>query len=230
MNTIGRVVSYEHLGALDGPGLRTVVFLAGCPLRCKYCHNADMLNVQAGRETTVDEVIGEVERYRDYCTGGVTLSGGEPLLQTAFTAALLDALKKKGIHTALDTAGSVFAPDVLEKADLVILDIKHTDPQGFTDLTGGKLETTLQTLDYLRAHGKRFWVRQVIVEGITDGAEQLRKLKALSLGAEKLELLPYHTMGAHKWKAIGIEPPLQGVPPLSQEKLQACNKIIENNL
>ena len=230
MNTIGRVVSYEHLGALDGPGLRTVVFLAGCPLRCKYCHNADMLQVQAGRETTVDEVIGEVERYRDYCTGGVTLSGGEPLLQTAFTAALLDALKKKGIHTALDTAGSVFAPDVLEKADLVILDIKHPPPKGSPDPTGAQLETPLQTLDYLRAHGNRFWVPPVIVQAITDGAEQLPKLKAISLGAEKLELLPYHTMGAHKWKAIGIEPPLQGVPPLSQEKLQACNKIIENNL
>lgn len=222
----GRVVTYEHLGALDGPGLRSVVFLAGCPIRCKYCHNADMLDRGAGKETTVDEVLAEIGRYRDYCTGGVTLSGGEPLLQTAFTEALLATLRAAGVHTALDTAGTVFAPPCLELADLVILDIKHSDRDGFRALTGGEIDNTLKTLDWLKAHKKRFWVRQVIVEGITDGREQLLALKELATGAEKLELLPYHTMGAHKWRTMGCEPPLEGLPPLSNDRLQACIEII----
>lgn len=185
-----------------------------------------MLAYDAGTEMTVEAVLDEIERYHDYCVDGVTLSGGEPLRQTAFCSALVDALHAKGIHVALDTAGSVYAPEVLKKVDLVILDIKHTDPQAFTALTGGKLDNMLKTLDYLKQHGVPFWIRQVIVEGITDGEEQLLRLKEMAQGAEKLELLPYHTMGANKWRKLGLTPPLEGLPPLSQEALARAQKIV----
>lgn len=226
---MGRVVQFEHLGALDGPGLRSVIFLAGCPIRCKFCHNADMLDPRAGREMTVEAVLAETARYADYCTGGVTLSGGEPLLQTEFAIGLLSAYKAAGVHTALDTAGTVYSEAALTLADIVLLDIKHTSPEGFYALTGGDMAATLQTLAYLRAHRKRFWIRQVMVEGITDREEQLLRLKEMAAGAEKIELLPYHTMGAGKWSALGIEPPLKGMRPFDGERLKQCYKIINEN-
>ena len=221
----GRICTYEHLGCLDGPGVRSVVFLAGCPIRCVYCHNADMISPEAGRPVDVDEVLAELACYESYCTGGVTLSGGEPLLQTEFTMALLKALKARGRHTALDTAGTVCCEQALDLADLVILDIKHTDAEGFRRVTGGSIDNTLKTLAYLRSTEKPFWIRQVVVEGYTDAPEQILTLKHMAVGAQKIELLPYHTMGASKW----TEPyPLKGMPPYPSEKLASLKKLLEN--
>ncbi len=220
----GRVCQYEHLGCLDGPGLRSVVFLAGCPIRCLYCHNADMLLPDAGEETTAAAVADETDRYAAYCTGGVTLSGGEPLFQTAFARALIRALHDRGRHVALDTAGTVYDEAALSAADLVILDIKHSDAEGFRRITGGSMDNTLKTLAYVKRIGKPFWIRQVIVEGYTDDPGQIRALKALAAGAEKIELLPYHTMGRKKWK----EPyPLGDMKPYPPDKLAALNELLK---
>lgn len=223
LEIIGRICAYEHLGCLDGPGVRSVVFLAGCPIRCIYCHNADMISPKAGQPVGVKEVLAELARYESYCTGGVTLSGGEPLLQTDFTIALLEALKERGRHTALDTAGTVYSERALDLADLVILDIKHTDADGFWRVTGGAIDNTRKTLAYLRSTEKPFWIRQVIVEGYTDAPEQIQALKDMAVGAQKIELLPYHTMGASKW----TEPyRLKDMPPYPSEKLERLKKIL----
>jgi pyruvate formate lyase activating enzyme len=201
-----RVHSIETLGALDGPGIRTVVFFKGCPMRCAYCHNADALSADGGTLMSAAEIAAFAVRYKSYYgqTGGVTLSGGEPLMQADAALALTEALKAEGIHTALDTSGCIFAPAVLDAADLVILDVKHTDPQRFFDLTEYPADGTFKTLEYLKGSGKRFWVRQVIVNGFTDGGEQIKTLIKAAAGAEKTELLPFHNMGAHKWAAAGL--------------------------
>lgn len=229
--TRGRIHSYETLGALDGPGLRTVVFFQGCPLRCLYCHNPDTFDPSAGRLVTAREVTAFVSRYKNYFgrEGGVTLSGGEPLLQEAFCYDLMRLMRLEGIGVALDTAGSVYSERCLDAADVVLLDIKHTDPTAFTALTGGKADNTLRTLDYLRSHGKRFWIRQVIVPGVTDGEDNVRALKALSRGAERVELLPYHTMGRVKWERLGLKYALDGIDPPDGETMTKLKKILEGD-
>lgn len=220
----GRIASFEHLGCLDGPGLRSVVFLAGCPIRCVYCHNADMLDAGSGYEATVRQVVDELARYEAYCTGGVTLSGGEPLFQTDFARAISAALHERGRHVALDTAGTVYSEAALSEADLVILDIKHTAADGFRRVTGGSIDNTLKTLGYLKKIKKPFWIRQVIVEGYTDSPEQILALKALAEGAEKVELLPYHTMGKNKWK----EPyPLGDMKPFPADRLAQLKELLK---
>jgi len=210
------------MGALDGPGLRTVFFLQGCPLRCKYCHNADMLSPSSGSQKSVDELVELAYKNNNFYgdEGGVTLSGGEPLMQPKGALALLQALKRAGIHTALDTSGAPFNPEVLAAADMTILDIKHTDPSAYLDLVGYRIDDMLQTLDYLKTHNKRFWVRQVIVEGITDNETQIRTLQEAAKGAEKIELLAYHKMGEQKWKATGLANALENVPATSPETMK----------
>ncbi len=221
-----KIHSVETLGALDGPGIRTVIFFSGCPMRCRYCHNPDTW--QGGETRDEAELAAWCSRYKAYYgrEGGVTLSGGEPLAQKEGAVALLRALQSYGIHTTIDTGGGIYCPEALALADLVILDIKHPDPEAFRALTGMGQEALLQTLDYLRANKKRFWVRHVCVPGITDTAEVVRAVKAMAVGAEKIELLPYHTMGVHKWEKLGLSYPLQGVPPLSSEKLDELNEAL----
>lgn len=227
----GRVHSFETLGALDGPGLRTVVFLSGCPMRCRYCHNADALFPDSGAEMTVDEVVRKCLRYRSYQkNGGVTLSGGEPLLQAAFTTALLKAFKKHRVHTALDTAGSVYCEEALINACLVLLDVKHTDAEQFEKLCAYPMDNTLKTLRFVQEHKIPFWIRQVIVPGITDNEQNLKRLAALSRGAQKVELKPYHTMGAYKWERAGLQYTLDGVPAASNECMERVNRILEEYL
>ena len=222
-----RIHSIETLGALDGPGVRTVIFFQGCPMRCLYCHNADMLS-GVGEQKSIEELAAFCLRYKNYYgeNGGVTLSGGEPLLQAKAALALIEALKKEGIHTALDTAGAPFAPETLAAADLVILDVKHTVADEFFSLTKYKIDDTLKTLAYLQEHKKRFWVRQVIVTGITDGEAQIRKLKELARNAEKIELLPYHKMGSDKWEKAGLSYSLKGIEPPSPEVMRRLDKIL----
>ena len=217
---MGRVHSIETLGALDGPGLRMVVFLQGCPLRCRYCHNPDTWCAGGGQELSEADIAARAARYRRFFgkTGGVTFSGGEPLLQADFVLKCVRALHEEGIHCALDTGAGLWneaAARLCDAADLVILDVKHSDPAGFRRLTGGDIGTLEQALAHLRAAQKPTWVRQVIVEGYTQDEGQVRALreKVRGLNLERLELLPYHTLGVHKWKALGLPYALEGVAP-----------------
>jgi len=221
--------SIETLGALDGPGLRTIFFLQGCPLRCKYCHNADMLLPNSSNAKSVDELVEKAKKYKNFYgdEGGVTLSGGEPLMQADGVVTLANALRKEGIHTALDTSGAPFNAKALEAVDMVILDIKHTDTDSYFDLVRYKIDDMLATLDFLVKNKKRFWVRQVIVEGITDSEEQIKALKQMAKGAEKIELLPYHKMGVNKWKAAGLKYAFDNVPSTSAEAMKRVNLLIK---
>ncbi len=222
-----KIHSIETLGALDGPGIRTVVFFSGCVMRCKYCHNPDTW--QGGDERDEAELAEWCVRYKTYYgnSGGVTLSGGEPLFQKEGAVKLLSELKSRQIHTALDTGGGVFCPDALELADLTIIDIKHPEPDAFLKLTGVPQKSLIQSLEYLRERGKKFWVRLVCVPKLTDNPEIVKEVKRMAAGAEKIELLPYHTMGVHKWQKLGLEYPLEGVPPLSQERLEELKLILQ---
>ncbi len=218
--------SIETLGALDGPGIRTVIFFSGCPMRCKYCHNPDTW--QGGEKRDETELADFCVRYKPYygANGGVTLSGGEPLMQSDGAVKLLALLGERGIHTAIDTGGGVYCPEALRLADLTIIDIKHPDGEQFLKLTGVSNENLMKSLEYLREHKKRFWVRHVCVPNLTDTEEDIRKVKELAVGAEKIELLAYHTMGVHKWEKLGLDYPLKGVPPLSAKKLDELNGIL----
>ncbi len=218
----GFVHSFEPVGTHDGPGLRSVVFLSGCPMRCKYCHNPDALSFGGGERKSARQVAERCLKDRAF-TSGVTLSGGEPLAQGEFTREILRLLRKKRVHTALDTAGSVYDEAALELAGLVILDIKHTDEREFEKLCGYKMDNTLKTLQFLKRKKIPFWIRQVIVPNITDGSENLKALASLSFGAEKVELLPYHTMGVHKWEKLNMPYPLAGVKAADSELMQKCN-------
>lgn len=222
-----KIHSIETMGALDGPGIRTVLFFAGCPMRCVYCHNPDTW--QGGEERDEEELAAFCARYRSYYgkTGGVTLSGGEPLLQADGAIKLLGSLRVRGIHTAIDTGGGIFCPEALELADLILLDIKHPDPQKFKEITGVPQDNLKKTLKWLRAHKKNFWVRHVCVPNLTDTADDIRAVKKMAEGAQKIELLPYHTMGVPKWQKLGLKYPLEGVAPLSAEKLQELNAVLD---
>ncbi len=224
-----RIHSIETLGALDGPGIRTVIFFQGCPMRCAYCHNADTFDPEGGKEESAEALAAFCERYKNFYgnKGGVTLSGGEPLMQRDGATALMRLLGKKSIHTALDTAGSIFAPEALDAADLVILDIKHTDKNAFKALTGYPADNSFKTLEYLQKNKRRFWVRQVILGGVTDDPAQVRKLKEIAFGAEKIELLPFHKMGENKWKTAGVEYTLYDAVPPSNETMERLRAELE---
>ena len=234
----GRVHSFESFGTVDGPGIRFVVFLQGCPMRCLYCHNPDTWSVSAGTEYTAEDVAGRVLKYKNYFTGGggVTVSGGEPLMQAEFVAALFAALKDKGIHTALDTSGALYDEDrpeafssLLSLTDLVLLDIKHIDVGEHIKLTGRSNKNILAFARRLAELGKNVWIRHVLVPGITDDDGCLTRLKAFisSLGnVSRVEVLPYHTMGAVKYKKLGIPYPLEGVLPPSPERIKNAKEIL----
>lgn len=231
---MGRVHSIETMGAVDGPGLRMVVFLQGCPLRCRYCHNPDTWAAAGGEERSSEEIAAWAKRYKRFFgrEGGVTFSGGEPLLQADFVLGCVEALHKEGVHCALDTGAGLWnerAQQLFDAVDLVILDVKHSDEADFHRLTGGKIETLEQALAHLRATQKPTWVRQVIVDGYTQSVEQVRALKEKIAGihATKIELLPYHTLGVHKWEALGIPYALQGVQPPSPQTMEALRAALK---
>lgn len=210
----GKIHSVETCGTVDGPGIRYVVFFQGCPLRCKYCHNPDTWNMAGGKETKLDELIKDIKKYKSYMLyskGGVTASGGEPLMQSGFVKELFMACHKNKINTALDTAGSIFNEDVkevLEYTDLVLLDIKSIDAAVYSDLTNYELEPTLKFAKYLSEKRIKIWLRYVLVPNLTDNLEHVEKLAefAVSLGnVEKVDVLPFHKMGEYKWKELGLE-------------------------
>ncbi len=233
----GRINSFESLGAVDGPGIRFVIFMQGCPLKCKYCHNRDTWNINDAKEiVTVDEMINKIIRYKPYIVasnGGVTVSGGEPLLQLNFVTQLFKELQKLNIHTALDTAGSIPINDKIEEllkyTNLVILDIKHIDDEKAKNLTSLSNKNNLDFARYLDEHHIPVWIRQVLVPGYTDDENDLRKLKAFIdtlSNVERTEILPYHKLGEYKWEALGEKYPLQGVEAPSKEEIQKAKEIL----
>lgn len=233
---IGHIHSIESFGTVDGPGIRFVIFMQGCTLKCKYCHNRDTWKVNSGNKISIEELIKEILKYKTYMDnsgGGVTVSGGEPLLQAEFVTELFKQLKEIGIHTALDTAGSIpLSPtikELLKYTDLVLLDIKHIDDEKAINLTGFSNKNNLEFAKYLNNVNIPVWIRQVLVPGYTDDKFDLQKLKnfidSLS-NVEKVELLPYHNLGKFKWDEIGDTYELENVIPPSAEDIQKAEQIL----
>lgn len=232
----GKVHSIETFGTVDGPGIRYVIFLQGCHLRCKYCHNRDTWDTTVGTPKKVSELIEDIKKYNDYIKfskGGVTVTGGEPLLQPKFLIALFTELKKLGYHTALDTSGMFpLTPEVkqvLSLTDLVLLDIKHIDDEKCKDLVGFSNKLELEFANYLSENGIKMWIRQVIIPGITDNEDDLIRLKEFLQTlktVEKVELNPYHTLGVYKWEDLGLEYPLKGIRPANNEDIEKAKCIL----
>lgn len=239
----GKIHSVFSGGTVDGPGIRFIVFMQGCPLRCKYCHNPDSWLLADGEERTVSDLTREIIRYKSYYAdkGGLTVSGGEPLLQIDFVTELVKSVKAYGINTAIDTSGFTFDISneaVLKKheeldryVDLYLLDIKHIDGGKHKILTGVDNKNTLEYAKWLSSRGKRIWIRHVLVPGYTDDVESLQKLSDFikTLNVEKVEVLPYHTMGEVKYQKIGIDYPLKGVNPPSKDSVKLAKEILGVN-
>ena len=232
----GYIHSFESFGTVDGPGIRYVVFMQGCPLKCKYCQNRDTWDANIGPTYEIDEVLKRILRtktYIDSSNGGVTISGGEPLLQSKFLIELFKKLKEKNIHTALDTAGSLKINDsikeLLNLTDLVILDIKHIDKEKCINLTGLFNENELEFAKYCSDNNIKLWIRQVLVPGYTDNKDDLKKTKEFIdtlKTVEKVEVLPYHDLGKSKWINLGLNYPLEGVKSPTQKEIKAAEEIL----
>lgn len=236
----GRIHSLESFGTVDGPGTRYVVFVQGCPMRCKYCHNPDTWEMNAGQLMESDYILEQYERNKAfYNGGGITVTGGEPLMQIDFLIDLFTKAKAKGIHTCIDSSGIAFNPASPEQmakfdklmplTDLVMLDIKHIDPEKHFELCKQHNENILAFAKYLNDKGVDMWIRHVVVPGITDDDEYLYKL-GYFIGQFKnlkaLDVLPYHTMGVQKYEKLGIDYPLKGVPPMDKDKLIDKKQVI----
>lgn len=242
MSLIGNIHSIESFGTVDGPGIRFVVFFRGCPMRCLYCHNPDTWSTAQGIQYTAEELVAKVLRNRPfYQTGGITASGGEPMLQLDFLTELFELSRREGIHTCLDTSGILFDPEdegrvakidrLLAATDLVMLDIKHIDDQAHKSLTSHSNKNVLAFAEHLKDKGKRMRIRYVLVPGITDKREDL-----LSLGRylssfdnlEKIEVLPYHTLGKIKYKNLGLDYPLGDTPEATAKDAEVALEIIKS--
>ncbi|MCI8659466.1 MAG: pyruvate formate lyase-activating protein [Lachnospiraceae bacterium] len=236
----GRIHSIESFGTVDGPGVRLVVFLQGCPMRCMYCHNPDTWNMDGGTEMSVDDILKRYEENQAFYTkGGITVTGGDPLVQITFVTELFEAAKARSIHTCLDTSGITFRPDSQESisrfdrlinvTDLVMLDIKHIDRNAHKHLTGQSLEPILAFARYLDQKSVPVWIRHVVVPGITYKQELLYRLGRFVgtlNNVQALDVLPYHDMGKIKYKKLGIPYLLEKVNPLDKEDAQAARHII----
>ncbi|MFD3156245.1 pyruvate formate-lyase-activating protein [Haloimpatiens sp. FM7330] len=231
--TIGRIHSFESMGLVDGPGIRSVVFLQGCTLRCAYCHNPDTWCLSGGKEITPKELVDKLIRFKTYYDrsgGGVTFSGGDPLLQADFLIETLKLCKEKGINTAIDTAGYGIGKydEILKYTDVVLLDIKHIDSTGYVKLTGKNTKKINEFLNAIEKSNVKVWIRHVVVPGITDSKEHIIKLSKIIKeevkNVEKIELLPYHTLGVEKYEKLNISYTLEGVEPMDKEK---CRKLEE---
>jgi pyruvate formate lyase activating enzyme len=229
----GSVHSWDISTGQDGPGLRFVLFTSGCPLACAYCHNPDTQMMRNGTPTTAEEVLARIGRYRSLLgsSGGVTVSGGEPLLQPEFTEAVLKGAKEMGLHTALDTSGVLgdrASDELLAATDLVLLDIKAINPVLYRDLTRGPLMPTLRFSERLARLDKRVWVRFVLVPGWTDAPEHVERLArhVAALGnVERVDVLGYHTLGREKYAELGMEDRLTRVPPATREQVDAARAL-----
>ena len=231
--------SIESFGTVDGPGIRFVLFLQGCHLQCKYCHNRDTWDINGGEYKSVDEIIGKINRYKNYMLlsgGGVTVTGGEPLLQASFLLELFKKLKENGISTCIDTSGMVVLTDlikeVLKYTDLVLLDIKHIDDEKCKELVGFSNKKELEFAKYLSENNINMWIRQVLVPGYTDNEQDLIRLKEFLKTlktVQKVQILPYHSMGKLKWEKLGQKYPLEGVRDANQEDVERAKKILDIN-
>ena len=233
-----RIHSYESAGTVDGPGIRFVVFMQGCPLRCKYCHNPDTWEFGAGKVVTAKTLLNEVLKYTafmKFSKGGVTFSGGEPLVQKKALLPLLKELKKQGVHIAIDTAGTTAIDDitleVIDTVDLVMLDVKHIVPYEHERLTGLSNDKNFAFLEAVASKNKRTWVRWVVVPNINDTAEYAQKFAELIKkfpNVELVEILPYHKNGIFKWEALNIPYQLKDTPEPTKENIKELAKILEN--
>ncbi|AUA28170.1 TPA: pyruvate formate lyase-activating protein [Clostridioides difficile] len=231
----GKIHSIETFGTVDGPGIRYILFFQGCPLRCKYCHNRDTWDIKSGKEYTVDEIITDALKYTSFMKfsgGGITASGGESTLQPEFLSELFKKAKENDIHTCLDTSGFVdieTIDPVLDNIDLVLLDLKHMVEEKSIDLTGVGMDKALKLARHLESRNIPVWIRHVLVPGITDDIDNLEKLGqfvATLKNVERFELLPYHSMGIHKWESLGIDYELKDVPDATKEDVQKASEII----
>ena len=250
----GRIHSFETFGSVDGPGVRFLVFLSGCKFRCKYCHNPDTWYPPAKQpegaarrgarpaalEMSADEVLAKALRYREYWgeEGGLTVSGGEPLLQLGFLTELFGKAKAKGVNTCLDTAAGPFTREepwfgqfrrLMDVTDLVLLDLKHIDPAAHRELTGADNANVLDCAKFLSEVGKPVWIRHVLVPGVNTDEPSLAGLGAFIrtlANVKRVEVLPYHTLGVDKWKALGLSYALEGVPPPTAEQRALAEDIL----
>ena len=231
-----KVHSIESFGTVDGPGIRFVLFLQGCHLKCKYCHNRDTWDINGGSYKSLDDIFTKIIKYKNYIypNGGVTVTGGEPLLQVKFLIALFKKLKAEKIHTCIDTSGMVALTDevkeLLSLTDLVLLDIKHIDPVKCKALVGFSNELELNFAKYLSENNIPMWIRQVLVPTLTDNEQDLLKLKDFinSLKTvKKVEILPYHDLGKYKWEALGLKYELENIPLATNEDINRAKKILE---
>ncbi|WP_287389042.1 pyruvate formate-lyase-activating protein [Lachnospira sp.] len=238
---IGRVNSLESFGSVDGPGVRYIVFLKGCHMRCKYCHNPETWSMEGGMEMTPSQIMEKAIRFKAYWKngGGITVSGGEALCQIDFVIELFKLAKSKGINTCLDTSGNPFSMDseylkkfdeLMSLTDTFLLDIKIIDDEKHKILTGWTNKNILELAKYLSDNNKDMWIRNVLVPGVTDDQEDLEGLRdfvASLKTVKRFEVLPYHTLGVVKYAELGIKYELEGVLPPTKEEIQRANDILE---
>lgn len=237
---IGYVHSLESFGSADGPGVRYIIFLSGCNMRCQFCHNPDTWDIKAGKEYTASQLLKIANRYRPYwgSEGGITVSGGEPLLQIDFLLELFEKAKEMGIHTTLDTSGNPFTTEepfylkwkeLMKVTDLVMLDIKHIDEEQHKILTGKTGKNILEMARQMSEMGQPMWIRHVLVPERNDTDEYLHRLadfiKTLKT-VERVEVLPYHTLGVFKWENLGIPYKLEGIDPPTAERVENAKRIL----
>ena len=228
---VGYINKLETMSTVDGPGVRVAVFMQGCLLRCKFCHNPETWALNNGTKYTPEELTNTILKYKNYIEeGGVTFSGGEPLLQEDFLLEVLKLCKKNHIHTCIDTAGTSFSnEEILEYTDLVILDIKALDDESYMNMTGRKMNDFWKFLNACERLKKEVWIRQVIVPGINDTEEYILSLKNLLKSyscIKKIELLPYHTMAINKYEELGLPYRLENVKSMDKEKCRELEKLI----
>lgn len=240
---LGRIHSIESFGSVDGPGVRFIVFLKGCHMRCQFCHNPDTWEMKDGELKSADELLAQALRYKTYWKkgGGITVSGGEPLLQIDFLIEFFTKAKAKGVHTTLDTSGNPFTRkepffskfnELMKVTDLVMLDIKQIDNAKHKELTGWSNDNILDMAQYLSEINKPTWIRHVLVPGGSDNDEQLIELdkfiKTLN-NVDRVEVLPYHSLGTFKWEELGIDYPLKDVVPPTKERIENANNLLHTS-
>lgn len=236
--SVGLVHSWELVTAVDGPGTRMTLFLSGCPLRCVYCHNPDTMDMKEGTLEDVEAIIKKIKRYRPVFNasgGGLTISGGEPLFQIAFTRRILESVHAAGIHTAIDTSGFLGArltDEDIDNIDLFLLDVKSGFPETYKRVTSRDLQPTLDFGERLTKLGKKIWIRFVLVPGWTDSPENIERVAQIvsrwKTSVERVEVLPFHNMGADKWKNLDLEYKLEGVKPPSNEAVEAARDVFRS--
>ena len=240
----GYIHSTESFGSVDGPGVRFVIFVSGCPMRCQFCHNPDTWNMKVGELRSTDELLKQAIRYKSYWrdNGGITVSGGEPLMQIDFMIELFRKAKEQGINTTIDTSGAPFTREepffgkfneLMKYTDLLLVDIKHIDDEEHRVLTGHSNRNILDMAEYLSEIQKPVWIRHVLVPERNDRDKWLKKLNDFISklnNVKKVEVLPYHTFGEYKWKELGLEYPLAGIDPPSKERIENANQILHTGV